>query len=174
MRDSAFTQVLAVDPTPRGLSFAILERGGRLIDWGGKRGGVGTRTNARCVADVAALIQFYRPDVLALERCSARESRRRPRVRVLIHALRRLAAREGVQPRHISPGRLRRVCTGNRRATKHDVARALADRFPELARALPPRRKSWMNEDHRINVFDAVGLAFVVIQESEQITARRT
>ncbi len=36
MRDRRhFKQILAIDPTTRGFSFALLERTGRLIDWGG-------------------------------------------------------------------------------------------------------------------------------------------
>lgn len=170
MCERGFIQVLAIDPTPRGLSFALLECCGLLVDWGSKRG-VSDRSNRRCVADVEALIRLYRPNVLALEHCAAQGSRRRRRVRALIRALHNLAARKGIESRRIPPRLVRDVCAGSPLATKHEVALALAERFPELARAVPPRRRVWMSEDPRINVFDAVALAYVVVQDTKQSVA---
>lgn len=46
-------------------------------------------------------------------------------------------------------------------ANKHDIAVAIADRFPELAPRLPRVRKPWMSEDYRMSIFDAVGLALI-------------
>jgi hypothetical protein len=43
--------------------------------------------------------------------------------------------------------------------TKHDIALVLADRFPELRSWRPRRRKAWMSEDERMNIFDALALA---------------
>jgi hypothetical protein len=40
------------------------------------------------------------------------------------------------------------------------MAELMAQRFPnDLATHLPPRRKVWENEDPRMDIFDAVGLA---------------
>jgi len=44
---------------------------------------------------------------------------------------------------------------------KHQRARFIASRFPELARSLPPERKPWTSEDRRMAIFDATGLAWV-------------
>lgn len=169
MRDhhDDFRQVLAVDPMARGFAFALLERGDRLVDWGRKRG-LGGSTQGKCVAAVQALIRLYRPDALVLEDCTAPASRRCRRVRTLIRALSRIAARQGIQVRHVPPRFLREVCAGNPRATKHDVAGALATRFPELARKVPPRRKAWMTEDSRINLFDALALAASALQAGDR------
>jgi hypothetical protein len=44
--------------------------------------------------------------------------------------------------------------------TKHALAEMLAGRFPEeLASRLPPKRRPWMSEDYRMDIFDAVALA---------------
>jgi hypothetical protein len=34
----------------------------------------------------------------------------------------------------------------------------LAQRFPELAAKLPPKRKIWQSEDYRMSIFDAASL----------------
>ena len=137
-------RALAVDPTSRGLGFAVLEDRNRLVDWGGKQTPSKGR-NGRCVAAVVALIRAHEPDLLVLEDCAAPGSRRCRRVRDLIQDLRRVAVSSRLPVRFVSPSALRETCAGSPRATKHEVAVALAKRFPELARQLPPRRKPWMS-----------------------------
>ena len=49
---------------------------------------------------------------------------------------------------------------GDAKGTKFAVAQALATQFPvELAARLPPKRRAWMSEDPRMDIFDAVSLA---------------
>lgn len=151
-------RVLAVDPTTRGFAFAVLEGPQRLIDWGVRRVNVHQK-NTATVDGVAALIRWYRPDALVIENCDPRESRRRARVYELSRDLRDLGLRQQLITHAVSGYVLRLACTGQRSATKEQVAATLAAQFPELARRVPPHRKPWMNEDPRINLFDAVGLA---------------
>lgn len=47
--------------------------------------------------------------------------------------------------------------------TKHALAEILAKQFSEeLASRLPPKRKAWMSEDYRMDIFDAVALVLVL------------
>ncbi|MCX6925726.1 MAG: hypothetical protein NT154_21315, partial [Verrucomicrobia bacterium] len=58
---------------------------------------------------------------------------------------------------------LRRVFCGARRGTKHALAEIIAQRFPEeLGFRVPPKRRPWMSEDFRMDIFDAVALALMV------------
>ena len=45
---------------------------------------------------------------------------------------------------------------------KYEISCAVADRLPELAAKLPPKRKIWKNEHYRMSIFDAaaVGIAY--------------
>ena len=44
--------------------------------------------------------------------------------------------------------------------TKHALAELLAKRFPnELGFRLPPKRRPWMSEDYRMDIFAAISLA---------------
>jgi len=36
--------------------------------------------------------------------------------------------------------------------TKHQIAHAIANQFPELAPHVPPHRKCWMSEDYRMSI----------------------
>ena len=68
-------RVLAIDPSHRGLGFAILEGPHRLLDWGVRQAEEGDK-NAKCVAIVRELIDRYRPHVLVVENAARKSSRR--------------------------------------------------------------------------------------------------
>ena len=151
-------RVLSVDPTTCGVGYAVLERRSRLVDWGIKRV-KGDDKNGRSAKAVAGLLRWYAPDLLAVEDCSGPGGRRCPRVRALIKDLEKVANTRKVRTARIGPRHVREICAGSRTANKEQVARALAVRFPELERRLPPHRKPWMSEDVRMAIFDAVALA---------------
>lgn len=146
-----------------GCCYAIVESHQGLVDWGAKRVPVRSK-NRRTVAAVLTLVQRYRPDVLVLEDCRAPESRRCGRVRKLILRLEAAARGEKVRVAFVAPNAVRRDCAAGSSATKHDVALRVAERFPELARWLPPKRKLWMSEHWRMGIFDAVALAVTVLE----------
>ena len=149
-------RVLAVDPISRGVGYAILEGCGHLVEWGVSH----TRraNNAECLKRVAALIAQYDPEVLVLEDNTDPRCRRRPRVRDLLIQLKALATTRQLRCCRIS-WRAVRKRFGDVALTKYAIAERLADRFPELAIRLPPRRKAWVSEDVRMSLFEAVALA---------------
>lgn len=157
MREPAVQRALGIDPTTRGFAFALIEgecvldRGERIVAARGK--------NRRCAEALVKMIRRRQPDVLVLEDCAACGSRRCARVRRLIGSFRSVASELGIPARLVSPRRLREIFAGNARATKHQVAIALGERFPELRIHVPPQRKPWMTEHPRANVFDAIALA---------------
>jgi hypothetical protein len=48
--------------------------------------------------------------------------------------------------------------------TKDDIACVLVQIFPELLIRLPPKRKAWQSESHRMIIFDAVANGFTLWQ----------
>lgn len=148
-------RILAIDPTTKGFGFAVLEGSDRLIDWGVKT--VRGNKQAECLGKVRKLAEYYAAAVVALEDYKGRGSRRCPRVQHLIRAIRRWATKHRIKSRLISRAQVRRAFAPA--STKQEIAAAIATRFPELAPLLPPPRKTWMSEDYRMNIFDAVALA---------------
>jgi len=67
-------RVLAIDPSVRGLGFAILEGPNQLIDWGVKE--TKTDKKRRSLKLVDELIEQYRPIVIVVEDYEAKGSRR--------------------------------------------------------------------------------------------------
>jgi len=46
--------------------------------------------------------------------------------------------------------------------TKYDIAKAIADEYPELAGRLPAKRKLWSPEDQQMNIFDAISFVAAI------------
>ena len=86
---------------------------------------------------------------------------RAPRIKTLHREIIKLAATQKCKVALISGKSLRNSLLGNAKGTKHEMAEMLAQRFPDLAAKLPPKRRAWESEDGRMDIFDAVGLATV-------------
>jgi hypothetical protein len=146
-------RVLAIDPSTRGLGFAIFEGPHRLLDWGVKQA-EGDK-NGECVRIVKELIDQYQPHVLVLENVAGKHSRRRARVRELLQAIRDAARQKGVKVLEETPERVRRAFVPK----KDTIAAAIAGRFPELGSRLPKPRTLTMPEHPAMPVFDATAFA---------------
>lgn len=158
MRDlSGEKRILAVDPTHRGFGYVVFEGPERLVDWGVSH--VQGPKNRASIAAVGELISRYRPQIMILEDVTARDCRRRRRVRDLLEALDRYGRERGLTVRRIAQAKVKRAFAVSNKAR---MARAIAARFPELSSCLPPERKPWMSEDLRMAIFDAAafGLTF--------------
>ena len=93
---------------------------------------------------------------------NAKDTRRAARIKTLHRKIVALGKEHDLKVRLISVTRVREQLLGDKKGTKQASAEALAAKFPvELASRLPPKRRPWMSEDPRMDIFDAVGLAAV-------------
>jgi hypothetical protein len=154
-----FARILAIDPSSKGFGYAVLESGGRLIDWGVKE--VPSRKPKAFVARVDQLIAVYDPKWLAVEDCA--DTARGERAQRLIESLLRHAHFLDIKRSIISRDELRSVLGLSEDATKQEIAEAIAALRPGLRAVLPKRRRLWTSEDERMNIFDAIGLAIATL-----------
>ena len=153
-------RILAIAPSSRGFGFAVLEGQATLADWGAKP--VKGDKNAQSLAKVERLIAHYQPDVLVLENALAKNTRRSSRIKTLGQHIIDLAKTRKIKVALFSREQVRRRFFDGGQGTKHAVAEILARRFQgELGACLPPKRRLWMSEDRRMDIFDAVALALV-------------
>jgi hypothetical protein len=153
-------RILAVAPLSRGLGYAVMEGPARLVACGNKA--ILRDKNAGSLAWVKKFIQFYQPEALVLPDVNAADTRRAARIKMLHRHIVALAGKQQLKVRLISVTRVRKQLVGDATATKFAVAQTLAEKFPvELGTRLPPKRRSWISEDPRMDIFDAVGLAAV-------------
>lgn len=162
-------RVLAIDPTPRGFGFVVLEGLTSVIDWGVKS----TKTSKQkaTLAKVTELIRHYQPEMIVLEAVGGKGSRRCKRIQDLITSIRSLAQVRNVRSSSFSPAQVKRIFLTFGAATKHQIAHAVAQQLPELASRVPRYRKPWMSEDYGMAIFDAAALALTYFY-SRQVTGR--
>ena len=95
-----------------------------------------------------------------LPNVTAADTLRATRIKTLHRKIVVWAGKQPLKVRLVSVTQVRMQLVGESRATKFAVARTLAEKFPtELGTRLPPKRRPWMSEDPRMDIFDAVGLA---------------
>ena len=158
MIENKSVRILAIAPLTRGLGYAVMESPQQLVACGNKA--VLKNKNARAMVWVEKFINHYQPDVLVLPDVNAKDTRRAPRIKTLHQRIGALARAHKLRLRLISNTQVRTHLLGQAQGTKQLVAERLAAKFPaELASRLPPKRRPWMSEDPRMDIFDAVGLA---------------
>jgi len=151
-------RILAIAPLSRGLGYAVMEGPEKLVASGNKA--ILRDKNAKAMAWVNRFIQLYQPDVLVLPNVTAADTRRAARIKTLHRKIIAWAGKKQVKVRLVSVTQVRTRILGTTKATKFAVAQMLAEKFPvELGTRLPPKRRPWMSEDPRMDIFDAVGLA---------------
>jgi hypothetical protein len=152
-------RILAVAFSARGFGYSVMEDQ-NMLESGNK--GVKGNKNLNSVSKVEKLMNLFQPSVLVLQDVHAKGCHRAPRIKALHQQIIALAKKRECKIALFSGKRLRIALLGDVKGTKHEMAEILAQRFPgELAETLPPKRRPWENEDGRMDIFDAVGLAVV-------------
>jgi Holliday junction resolvasome RuvABC endonuclease subunit len=168
-----YPRILAIAPEHRGFGYALIEGHKVLAGCGMKW--IGGEKNAGCIKKAEKMIAHYNPQVLVLENTRIKGSHRSQRIKVLTKRLLGVAEKRNVKVVLFSQKEIRRAFLGDKRGTKHAVAEIIAEEFPEeLSFRLPPKRRTWMSEDPRLAMFDAVALALVyfrsgVLRRSESL-----
>ncbi|MBI4032582.1 crossover junction endodeoxyribonuclease RuvC [Candidatus Berkelbacteria bacterium] len=161
MNSQETSTILAIDPGTRYVGIAVLDDKDLIYQ------GVKTLPRRQSPDDglsqvqafTLRLINDFRPGLLVIERAFMVRSRTAGLLNVTVDEMRAIGVRHGLTVRILAPSTVRKRLCGNGRATKRDVARAVADRYPELKVYLGQNRK-WKERFHG-NMFDAIALALV-------------
>jgi hypothetical protein len=148
--------ILAIYPNARGFGYALFEGPDRPVEWGLKK--VRYDKNRGVLSRADRLIRWFKPDLLILEDAAARGSRRAPRIRSLVNALRNNARKSNLRVHQFSRRQIKLAFADRNAVTKDEIARSIANQFPEFEACLPPPRKLWMSEDPKLGIFGAVSL----------------
>lgn len=155
-----YPRTLAIAPSGYGVGFALIEGFDTLADWGLKR--ISGDKNESSLQRVNELLSHYEPELLVMQNTEVKTSRRSPRIKKLNKKIKALAQEANVKVLTFTREAVKEAFLPNGKGNKHDLALAIADRFPEeLALRVPPERKAWMTEDSRVNTFEAVALALM-------------
>ncbi len=151
-------RILAIDPGTRHIGIAVLQ-GSDLVYHGVltmpyRRSPAAVRRNTRVL--LRELFRDFRPTILAVEENSFGSNRARPLLHAVVSETTRIGRREGVEVVTKSASTVKKFVAGNGRATKDEVARAVARIYPQLKAYLRQTAK-WRAQYHG-NMFDAVAL----------------
>lgn len=151
-------RIIAIDPGIRNIGIAIIEDD-KLLYHGVKTTAAnsnGQKALKEVIKRVAALIVYYRPNMLLYEQAHFNNNKKAYLVNTFIRELEKLAKRKRLRIYSIAPSQVKKTVCGDGWATKKEMALAVAKKYPELRVYLNQARK-W-KEKHWYNVFDAVGL----------------
>lgn len=161
-------RTLAIDPTSRGFCFAVLQGEETLLDWGCVTVRKDASRDRR--ERVGKLMRRYKIRLVVLEDMA--HSRRRKRARIFADDIEAFAREEGIAVLRVSRRAVQEEFQ-NVGTTKERIALAIARFFPELAARLPrPRTRPYMNEDARMNIFDALSFALTAVRTRDAARSR--
>lgn len=159
--------ILSIDPGTRELGFAVFQRETLLYY------GVKTVTNRKAPSHVLetitgfirGLIEKYEPSTLAIEKMFITQ-KNSALLYVAAEQVKAVAGEGKIPIWEQSPAAIRKRLCQTGRATKREVAKLIAERYPELARYYN-RTKHWEIE-YYANLFDAVAIGLVCLEDMNQ------
>ena len=168
MKHKRLTRILALDLHPRSFGYVVIESPTKLLDWGvcsyrRKHGAANVLVRKRLMQ----LLDLWRPAALVLH--NPVKKSRRPNQK-----------KDGLTEWIVAEAKSRRIMVHapvkssadyqGKNLTKYENARRVAERFPVLTRALPPKRKAWESEHYRMSIFTAAALAMAQLHAKSAST----
>jgi len=160
-------RVLILDLRSRRFGYVIFEGPQTLLDWGirtyaeEKRSSLERRLND--------LQSMFAPSVILVRKAVERNRISQLMIRLALRTLTVFAKRTLITVFLVDESSLRAFFSREAKLNKHDIARMIADRFPELSWRLPPKRKPWQSEPTRQSIFDAASLGVFYFAEHTKI-----
>lgn len=149
--------ILSLYPNTRGFGYICLENPQKLIDWGMMN--CRPLSNGKILKQVAAMLDYFNPELLVMQDPDNRYARQNSRVSELIETIKDRAEEKSIKVFTYTREQVRSVFSSFGATTKHEIASKLLQWFPELMPRAPKARKLWMNEDYNMGIFDALSLA---------------
>ena len=154
-------RVLSIYPHARGFTYTVFEGPMSPRDWGTKQIR-GEDQNARCLAAAKRLIESVQPEILALEEIAPPGRRRSPQVARLQRLLQSHAALQAIDVQTFTRKEIRDCFEALGAATRYERAQLIASQVAAFSDRLPPPRKTWMQENPKMRLFDSAAVALAV------------
>lgn len=154
-------RILAIDPGTKWMGIAFLDglnlvyHGVEVIKKG--KSPQENLSNARKV--ILRLIRDFKPNKLVVEEVFLANNRNASLMKVLFKEIKTIAKRKRLRMISFAPSTVKKFICDNGWANKYDVARAVAQQYPELKVYLTQDR-AWKERFHQ-NMFDAVAVGIM-------------
>jgi hypothetical protein len=155
--DIANCRILALAIRARWLGYAVVEGRCKLVDWGMTFFQPNDRTEIRATKRrIDFLLSSFNPTLIAIAASEVAASNNASTVRALVRSIRTKARARSMRFQSVNRKYIRDSFLEHNARSKHEIALALVNRFPELLSKLPQKRKTWEKENFRMTLFDAV------------------
>jgi Holliday junction resolvasome RuvABC endonuclease subunit len=158
--------VLGFHPSFKGFGWVLFDDEPSLLDWGTVD--IEGARNAAALERIEALLDRYRPAVLAVEAHDDAKSRRSRRIRRLYGAVARAAEARGVAVCRYSRAQIASSRLMNGARTREEVAKAVVECLSVLRPRLPKPRRLWVGEHPAMQLFCAAACVLAYF-DAEQL-----
>ncbi len=152
-------RLFAIEIRSRKVGYVVVEREQSLIDWG-----VRTFRNPDSVASrrkMAALLNSLQPTAIILSSLAKNDHRNAGTVDLLIQLISEHASALSISIESINKASIKSHFVSVGHVSKYEIARVIAEIFPELSWHLPRKRKPWQSEAPSQIIFDAAALVLL-------------
>jgi len=146
LRKDNFERFLALDLHPRSLGYAVFENAD-LLDWGLRKWGSGDNITAR--RKLCRLIDLWKPTRILIREGAPHQEY------AIVQAL---ASGSTVPIRTVKRRMVHSAFSSSRRLSRFDIAKLVAESYPELALRVPTARKLGHAEPFQIRMFNAAAI----------------
>ena len=152
--------LLALEIRAKKAGFALFQRSA-LLDWGMTCSGKATPAIRR----IGSLLDLHSPTMIVIRRPRLKHSQAGASN---VEKIKRGAKRRSIPVQSLDAYRIHAFFKQRGCSNKHQIGLFLAERFPELASRVPPKRKLWQSEPHNALLFDAVATAVTFLTEESR------
>lgn len=155
------TQILALDVRHSRMGYTLFSGPKRLLDWGICT--VPSRCNDRIEwmrGRATAIMRNCSPASIVVKQQRTLRLSRNSTGEPILKAILSAAEKRGIPVHFLGRDEIHTAFRVFQVRTKDDIACVLVRIFPELLIRLPPKRKKWQSEPHRMILFDAIATGF--------------
>lgn len=158
-------RVVGIDVRPHSFAFIVLEDR-RVLDFGSR---TSSRSDPRDSLSrrLKRILDMYQPETVVMRKRGARKIAYKERYSNAA-SLRQVCVNSNAVVVEVGPRAVRKHFKVENAWTKYEIAYAVASFLPELGWQLPPQRKSWQGEHHRMAIFDAAAVALTHLRWTSQ------
>jgi Holliday junction resolvasome RuvABC endonuclease subunit len=155
-------KILAIKPGTKDMPMAVLDNQD-LVYWANKRirrmGATNSQTIRKMKYALDKLIEFWKPEVIAVENIFYTQSKRTKLLNVLAEEIKNIAKERKIKAYFYSPVEVREFICKKEKTNKMNTARLLAGHYPWLNEKYErENKKRWYQFKSGLRIFDAIAV----------------
>jgi Holliday junction resolvasome RuvABC endonuclease subunit len=108
---------------------------------------------------IERLIEFWRPDVIAVEALHYTQAKKNNLLNTLIQEVKQMGKKKRIEVHFYSPVEIRKLFCGEEKASKLNTAKVLAEKYPWLYQKYErEKKKRWYQFKFGLRIFDAIAV----------------